>query len=68
MAWFEKALIKSVRVEPVETQASRIKGFDELSPNGRHLFSISLMATEGAPPEELGRFEKTFQFSEEQAV
>jgi hypothetical protein len=44
------ALIKSGRVEPfdfaqespVETQASRIKGFDKLSPNGSYLFSISL--------------------------
>ena len=38
----KEALIKSVRVEPVETQASRIKGFDKLCPNSSYLFSISL--------------------------
>jgi hypothetical protein len=37
-----ETLIKSVRVEPVETQNSQIKGFDKLSPNGNYLFSVSL--------------------------
>ena len=32
-----EALIKSVRVEPVETQAICVKGFDKLSPNGEML-------------------------------
>jgi hypothetical protein len=38
---FKATLKKSVRVEPVETQAIRIKGFDKLSPNGRYLLSVS---------------------------
>jgi hypothetical protein len=29
-----ETLIKPVRVELVETQASQLKGFDKLSPNG----------------------------------
>ena len=41
-----EALIKSVRVEPVETQPSQTKGFDKLSPNGRYLFSVSLDASQ----------------------
>lgn len=37
-----ETLIVSVRVEPVETRSSGIKGFDRLSPNGRYLLSVSL--------------------------
>jgi len=41
---FKEILIKSVCVEPVETQASQLKGFDKLSPNGSYLFSVSSIA------------------------
>jgi len=34
-------MIKSVRVELVETQAIQIKGFDKLSPNGSYSFNLS---------------------------
>jgi hypothetical protein len=39
-----EALIKSVRVEPVETQASQFSDFDKLSPNGGYLFGVFLVA------------------------
>ena len=38
-----ETLIKSVRIELVEMRAWRTKGFDKLSPNGGHLFSVSLI-------------------------
>ena len=37
-----ETMIKSVRVELVETRVRQIKGFDKLSPNGGAFFSVSL--------------------------